>query len=104
MNGPLSGYRSQFSHATERAEPGYYAVTLSDYDIRTELTATPRVGLHRYGFPAGKPAHVLVDLRSSIYDYPGKVDAGQSRDLCRERGERDRRTRNPVTLFPLEPR
>ncbi len=70
---PLSGYRSRFSHDTERAEPGYYAVTLSDYGVRAELTATTRVGLHRYTFPSDKPAHVLVDLRSSIYDYPGKV-------------------------------
>ena len=70
---PLSGYRSHFSHDTERAEPGYYAVTLADYGVRAELTATTRVGLHRYTYPAGKPAHVLVDLRSSIYDYPGKV-------------------------------
>jgi predicted alpha-1,2-mannosidase len=70
---PLSGYRSRFSHDTERAEPGYYAVTLSDYGVRAELTATARVGLHRYTFPAGKPAHVLLDLRSVIYDYPGKV-------------------------------
>ena len=73
LDKPLSGYRSHFSHDTERAEPGYYAVTLADYDVRAELTATPRVGLHRYTFPAGKPAHVLVDLRSIIYDYPGKV-------------------------------
>jgi predicted alpha-1,2-mannosidase len=70
---PLSGYRSRFSHDTEQAQPGYYAVTLSDYGVRAELTATARVGLHRYTFPAGKPAHVLVDLRSVIYDYPGKV-------------------------------
>jgi predicted alpha-1,2-mannosidase len=70
---PLSGYRSRFSHDTEQAEPGYYAVTLSDYGVRAELTASSRVGLHRYTFPAGKPAHVLVDLRSVIYDYPGKV-------------------------------
>src|SRR6201991_5150177 len=70
---PLSGYRSRFTHESERAEPGYYAVTLSDYDVRAELTATTRVGLHRYTFPAGKPEHVLIDLRSSIYDYPGKV-------------------------------
>ncbi len=55
-NQPLSGYRSRFSHSTEQAEPGYYAVTLSDYDVRAELTATTRVGLHRYTFPAGKPA------------------------------------------------
>jgi predicted alpha-1,2-mannosidase len=70
---PQSGYRSRFSHDTEQAQPGYYAVTLSDYGVRAELTATPRVGLHRYTFPAGSPAHVLVDLRSVIYDYPGKV-------------------------------
>jgi len=70
---PLSGYRSRFSHDTEQAEPGFYAVTLADYGVRAELTATARVGLHRYTFPAGKPAHVLVDMRSVIYDYPGKV-------------------------------
>ena len=70
---PGSGYRSRYSHASETAEPGYYAVTLSDYGIRAELTATTRVALHRYAFPAGKPAHVLIDLRQSIYNYPGKV-------------------------------
>ena len=29
--------------------------------------------MHRYTFPKGKPAHVLLDLRTSMYDYPGKV-------------------------------
>jgi predicted alpha-1,2-mannosidase len=70
---PRSGYHSQFSHADEKAEPGYYAVTLADYGIRAELTAGERVGVHRYTFPQGAPAHVLVDLRPSMYDYPGKV-------------------------------
>jgi predicted alpha-1,2-mannosidase len=70
---PRSGYRSAFSHDSERAEPGYYAVSLLDYNVRAELTATARVGMHRYTYPAGKPAHVLIDLRSSIYNYPGKV-------------------------------
>jgi len=70
---PGSGYRSRFSHDSEQAEPGYYAVTLADYGIHVELTATRRVGLQRYTFPKGSPAHVLLDLRSSIYDYPGKV-------------------------------
>jgi len=70
---PKSGYRSGFRHTTETAHPGYYAVTLDDYNVRAELTATARVGLHRYGFPAGSPAHLLIDLRSSIYNYPGKV-------------------------------
>jgi len=68
-----SGYRSRFDHATEVEQPGYYAVTLADYGVRAELTASRRVGWHRYTFPVGKPAHVLLDLRPSIYDYPGKV-------------------------------
>jgi predicted alpha-1,2-mannosidase len=70
---PGSGYRSRFSHDSEQAQAGYYAVTLSDYDVRAELTAGQRVGWHRYTFPTGKPAHLLLDLRPSIYDYPGKV-------------------------------
>jgi predicted alpha-1,2-mannosidase len=70
---PGSGYRSRFSHASEVVQAGYYAVTLSDPGIRAELTAGRRVGWHRYTFPAGKDAHMLLDLRPSIYDYPGKV-------------------------------
>ena len=65
---PGSGYRSRFSHATEVATPGYYAVTLSDPGVRAEMTAGTRIGVHRYGFPIGKPAHLIVDLRSSIYN------------------------------------
>jgi predicted alpha-1,2-mannosidase len=70
---PGSGYTSRFRHATESAEPGYYAVTLDDYGVRAELTASARVGVHRYAFPASQSAHVLLDLRTSMYDYPGKV-------------------------------
>ncbi|SBV34020.1 putative alpha-1,2-mannosidase [uncultured Sphingopyxis sp.] len=70
---PGSGYRQRFDHATEKASPGYYAVTLADSGIRAELTAGTRVGVHRYSFPAGKDAHLLLDLRSSLYDYPGKI-------------------------------
>jgi predicted alpha-1,2-mannosidase len=67
------GYRSHFSHGSERAEPGYYAVTLEDAKVRAELTATERVGEHRYTFVPGAKRHLLLDLRSSIYNYPGKV-------------------------------
>src|SRR3546814_17555911 len=41
--------------------------------FRSELTAGTRVGIHRYSFPAGKQAHLLLDLRLSLYDYPGKI-------------------------------
>lgn len=70
---PRSGYTSRFRHATETAQPGYYAVTLDDHQVRAELTASLRVGMHRYTFPKGQPAHVVLDLRTSMYDYPGKV-------------------------------
>src|SRR5690349_18182588 len=47
----VNGYASKFSHANETAEPGYYSVKLDDDDILAEMTATKRVGLHRYTFP-----------------------------------------------------
>jgi predicted alpha-1,2-mannosidase len=69
---PHSGYRSRFSHSEEKAEPGYYAVRLQDNEVDVELTASERVGLHRYRFGKDAPAKVILDLRSSIYDYGGK--------------------------------
>ena len=43
----------------EEARPGYYRVFLPDYKINVELTATARVGVHRYTFPGGhgRPCH-----------------------------------------------
>ena len=68
-----AGYRSRFDHATELAQPGYYAVTLADPHVRAELTAGTRIGVHRYAFPRDKAAHLVVDLRTSLYNYPGKI-------------------------------
>ena len=70
---PGGGYRSRFSHEREEASPGYYAVTLDDYDIRAELTVSERVGLHRYTFPETDVARVVLDLVHGIYNYDGKV-------------------------------
>lgn len=42
------GIHSRFSHESEVAHAGYYAVTLSDYNLRAELTATEHVGIMRY--------------------------------------------------------
>jgi predicted alpha-1,2-mannosidase len=67
------GYRSRFSHRTEEAHPGYYAVTLQTYGIRAELTTTTHVGLHRYRFPQSSSAHIILDLTSGIYNYDGKT-------------------------------
>lgn len=68
----FSGYRSRFRHQDETASPGYYAVRLLDPGVDVELTASERVGLHRYRYGAGEQAKVILDLRSSIYNYSGK--------------------------------
>lgn len=69
---PDSGYRSRFSHDRETAEAGYYKVRLDDYNIDAELTATTRTGMHRYTFPKGAEAHVILDLMHGIYNYDDK--------------------------------
>lgn len=55
-------YSSHFSHDTEVAEPGYYAVKLSDDDIDVELTVSPRVGMHRYKFNREGKRYIVLDL------------------------------------------
>ena len=70
---PDGGYRSRFSHATEKASPGYYEVRLSDDDILVQLTATPHCGIHKYTFPKGETQKLIVDLNHAIYNYDGKV-------------------------------
>ena len=64
---PGSGYASLFSHKNEKVKPGYYAVKLSN-GVKVELTASERVGFHRYHFPAGKEAYVIIDLKEGIND------------------------------------
>lgn len=66
LDDPASGYRSTFDKASETARPGYYAVTLRDYGVRAELTATTRVGFQRYTFPASDNAHILFDIGNRL--------------------------------------
>ncbi|RZK68350.1 MAG: glycoside hydrolase family 92 protein, partial [Pedobacter sp.] len=61
-----SGYVSLFSHKDEVVKPGYYQVRLKRYDINVSLTATTRVGMHKYTFPTSKDAHVVIDLKEGI--------------------------------------
>ncbi len=59
---PDDGYRSRFDRKDEIATPGYYSVLLKDYNIKSELTSTPRVAFHRYTFPASTESHILFDI------------------------------------------
>ena len=64
-----SGYRSRFSKASEKASPGFYTVKLTDYNIGVELSATRRVGVHRYTFPEAENAGILIDLTHTIHGH-----------------------------------
>ena len=70
---PETGYRSRFSHRTESACPGYYAVTLEDYGVRAQVSATTRTAVHRYTYPANGDRHLILDLSHGIYNYEGKT-------------------------------
>ena len=74
MRGPEGSaeYRSHFSHRTEIAEPGYHRLELDRYGIIAELTATVRVGFHRYTFHANDTAYLLFDLGAEIG--PAEID------------------------------
>ena len=63
-NDPASGLWSYADRTREITKPGYYSVPLVRYGITAELTATERVGLHRYTFPASDAAAVVFDLEN----------------------------------------
>lgn len=69
---PGSGYRSRFDRADEIAEPGYYSVILQDYGVKAELTATQRVGFHRYTFPEGNKSNIIFNVGTRMGE-SGKV-------------------------------
>jgi predicted alpha-1,2-mannosidase len=58
---------SSFSHKNEKVQPGYYSL-LMDNGVAVELSATERVGIHKYTFPKGKEAHITINLQQGIGD------------------------------------
>jgi predicted alpha-1,2-mannosidase len=63
-------FRSKFSHANEKSEAGYYSVVLDNSLTKVELTASPRVGVHRYTFNNDDKNLILLDLtrRDEVID------------------------------------
>ena len=60
-NSPEAGYSSYFSKESEVATPGYYKMKMEE-GIEVELTATERVGFHKYTFKNADNPHVILDL------------------------------------------
>ncbi len=72
VSGPVSQeirHKDQFSHFSHRDEvafPGYYALFLPGQKVLAELTATGRVGVHRYTFSRGVKPHLLIDVCNAL--------------------------------------
>ncbi|HWU76553.1 MAG TPA: GH92 family glycosyl hydrolase [Rhodanobacter sp.] len=64
IDGNDSRYASDFRHADERAEPGYYAVKLAN-GVEVQLSAAAHSGIADFTFPAGKPANLLIRASDS---------------------------------------
>lgn len=76
-----SGYTSLYSHQDEVAKPGYYSVMLKRYSIKAELTASKRVGFHKYTFPAGQQPKIILNLKQGIgWDAPMETFIRQEND------------------------
>lgn len=69
------GYRSAFDRNTEVVQPGYYSVLLKDYQIKAEVTATPRVAFQRFSFSKGGENHILFDIGNRQGESGAAVDA-----------------------------
>jgi predicted alpha-1,2-mannosidase len=72
-------YLAGFSHANEKASPGYYEVAL-DTGVRVRLTVTERTGHGVFTFPAGQEGTLLFNL--------GRNGSGVSETGARIEGNR----------------
>jgi putative alpha-1,2-mannosidase len=54
----------EFDRKGEKAQPGYYAVTLKN-GVKVELTVTERAGIARFTFPQGAAMRMLINAGSS---------------------------------------
>ena len=73
-SGPLKvdyhAYGSQYKDET--ASPGYYGVTLTDYDIKAEASTTLRTAIERFTFHKGQ-ANILLNLGEGLTNESGAM-------------------------------
>lgn len=63
---PEEGYRSSYAKEEEKASAGYYAVKLTEHNIKAEMTAAPHSGILRFTFPANRQSRIQIDLARRV--------------------------------------
>src|SRR5882757_9550331 len=66
VTGELNTEDIKSPRTDEVARVGYYAATLTRYNVRAELTSSRRVGFHRYTFSNAPDAHVTVNVAAAL--------------------------------------
>jgi len=68
FSGVIEGdkYSSSYDKKNQLASPGYYAVSLADFDVNAEMTATEHTAIHSYTFQGNESAHLMIDFQSGI--------------------------------------
>lgn len=71
--------RLNYDHDFEITQPWYYAVALTDDNIRTEFTAGEKTGIYRFTFPAGvkKNLHLSHYYENGDFELKGNVVTGK---------------------------
>jgi putative alpha-1,2-mannosidase len=84
----VADFQSPYSHKKETAQPGYYQVQLLQWGINAELSATPRTGVARFTFPAGKAANIRCPdqphAEQHLRGFRARGGRSADRRLCRE--------------------
>lgn len=56
-------WQAKYTHDDEVVKPGYYSVEIKKYNVKAELTASNRVGFHKYNFKNDGNSKILIDLK-----------------------------------------
>jgi predicted alpha-1,2-mannosidase len=66
VTGPLDLSDIKTPRTDEVNHVGYYAATLSRYNVKVELASSRRVGFHRYTFLKSQQAHITINVASAL--------------------------------------
>ena len=94
-------YASKFDHKQEKASAGYYQVNLSANNIKVELTASTRVGLHKYTFPTKGTYQIVLDLHHRDKLLQGAIEKVSSKVITGYRNS-DAWAKNQRLFYRIE--
>ncbi len=97
----VTAYGAKFSHANEKASPGYYSVAL-DNGTKVQLTVTTRASIGDFAFPASAHSTLLINVgrnASGVYNASFEVTSDRRIEGSVFTGGFCSRKRNSYTVY-----